>query len=111
MMEENKWWLITDYDTTKRIIRADLANMQRSFIDIGCQLMQVRDRELYKDGGYDSVWAFAEQEFGIQRSTASRWMKMCQKFSVDGSSPVLKDEYKDFGKSQLQEMLDRKSVV
>lgn len=105
MMDENKWWLITDYDTTKRIIRADLANMQRSFIDIGCQLMQVRDRELYKDGGYDSVWAFAEQEFGIQRSTASRWMKMCQKFSVDGSSPVLKDEYKDFGKSQLQEML------
>lgn len=105
MMEENKWWLIIDYDTTKRIIRADLANMQRSFIDIGCQLMQARDRELYKDGGYDSVWAFAEQEFGIQRSTASRWMKMCQKFSVDGSSPVLKDEYKDFGKSQLQEML------
>ena len=105
IMEENKWWLITDYDTTKRIIRADLANMQRSFIDIGCQLMQVRDRELYKDGGYDSVWAFAEQEFGIQRSTASRWMKMCQKFSVDGCSPVLKDEYKDFGKSQLQEML------
>ena len=100
-----KWWLDVDYDTTKRIIRADLANMQRSFIDIGCQLMQVRDRELYKDGGYDSVWAFAEQEFGIQRSTASRWMKMCQKFSVDGSSPVLKDEYKDFGKSQLQEML------
>lgn len=105
IMEENKWWLIIDYDTTKRIIQADLANMQRSFIDIGCQLMQVRDRELYKDGGYDSVWAFAEQEFGIQRSTASRWMKMCQKFSVDGSSPVLKDEYKDFGKSQLQEML------
>lgn len=105
IMEENKWWLIIDYDTTKRIIRADLANMQRSFIDIGCQLMQVRDRELYKDGGYDSVWAFAEQEFGIQRSTASRWMKMCQKFSVDGSSPVLKDEYNDFGKSQLQEML------
>ena len=105
IMEENKWWLIIDYDTTKRIIRADLANMQRSFIDIGCQLMQVRDRELYKDGGYENVWAFAEQEFGIQRSTASRWMKMCQKFSVDGSSPVLKDEYKDFGKSQLQEML------
>ena len=105
IMEENKWWLIIDYDTTKRIIRADLANMQRSFIDIGCQLMQVRDRELYKDGGYDSVWAFAEQEFGIQRSTESRWMKMCQKFSVDGCSPVLKDEYKDFGKSQLQEML------
>lgn len=105
IMEENKWWLIIDYDTTKRIIRADLANMQRSFIDIGCQLMQVRDRELYKDGGYENVWAFAEQEFGIQRSTASRWMKMCKKFSVDGSSPVLKDEYKDFGKSQLQEML------
>ena len=104
-MEENKWWLITDYDTTKRIIQADLVNMQRSFIDIGCQLMQVRDRELYKDGGYESVWDFAEKEFGIQRSTASRWMKMCQKFSVDGSSPVLKDEYKDFGKSQLQEML------
>lgn len=105
MTDENKWWLITDYDTTKRIIRADLANMQRSFIDIGCQLMQVRDRELYKDGGYESVWDFAEKEFGIQRSTASRWMKMCKKFSVDGCSPMLKDEYKDFGKSQLQEML------
>ena len=30
---------------------------------------------------------------------------MNDKFSRDGNSPYLKEEYRDFGKSQLQEML------
>lgn len=30
---------------------------------------------------------------------------MNDKFSQDGNSPYLKEEYRDFGKSQLQEML------
>ena len=65
----------------------------------------IRDRELFRDGGYNSIWEFAEDQYRIKKSAASRWMAMNDKFSKDGNSPILDDKYKDFNKSQLQEML------
>lgn len=65
----------------------------------------IRDRELFRDGGYSSIWEFAEDQYGIKKSATSRWMAMNDKFSKDGNSPILDDKYKDFNKSQLQEML------
>ena len=61
--------------------------------------------ELYREDGYGSIWEFAEDNYGIRKSTASRWMAMNDKFSQGGNSPNLADEFKGFEKSQLQEML------
>lgn len=96
---------ITNYDNAKNIIRRDLESMSRKFITIGYYLKMIRDNEMYRQDGFKDIWEFAQDTYGISKSTCSRWMTMNDKFSRDGNSPYLKEEYRDFGKSQLQEML------
>ena len=92
-------------DDAKTFIKANITTAARSFIAIGFYLKCVRDRGLFLEDGYQSVWEFAKAEYGISMSTASRYMTMNDRFSQDGNSPNVKEEYKAFGKSQLQEML------
>ena len=79
--------------------------MKKNFIAAGYYMKYIRDNELFREDGYESIWEFAEDNYGIQKSTASRWMAMNDKFSQGGNSPNLADEFKGFEKSQLQEML------
>lgn len=96
---------LVSYDSAKRIIRRDLESMSRKFITIGYYLKLIRDNEMYRQDGFRDIWEFAQDTYGISKSTCSRWMAMNDKFSQGGNSPYLKEEYRDFGKSQLQEML------
>lgn len=102
---KDKWYLTLNYSETKDIIREKLQNMSRDFVAIGYYLKWIRDNELYKQDGYSSIWEFAEDNYGIKRTTASRWMAMNDKFSEGGNTPILAKEFRMFGKSQLQEML------
>lgn len=105
-MENDKWYEVDiPLDEVKRILSANLKEMSRSFIAAGYYMKYIRDKKLYLQDGYNSIWEFAESQYGIQKSTASRWMAMNDRFSRDGNSPVLADKYKSFNKSQLQEML------
>ena len=79
--------------------------MKMNFIAAGYYMKYIRDRELFREDGYESIWEFAEDNYGIKKSTASRWMAMNDKFSQGGNSPILAEEYRGFEKSQLQEML------
>ena len=97
--------LITTYGEAKDIIRKDLESMSKKFITIGYYLKYIRDKELYIQDGFESIWDFARDTYGISKSTCSRWMHMNDKFSEGGNSPKLRQEFASFGKSQLQEML------
>lgn len=102
---QERWFLSLSYSDKKEIIREKLQNMSRDFIVIGYCLKSIRDDESYKQDGYSSIWEFAEDNYGIKRTTASRWMAMNDKFSEGGNTPILAEEFRMFGKSQLQEML------
>lgn len=103
---ESKWYeMDMPLNDVKKLLSANIKTMSRSFIAAGYYMKYIRDRELFRDGGYNSIWEFAEDQYGIKKSAASRWMAMNDKFSKDGNSPILDDKYKDFNKSQLQEML------
>ena len=65
----------------------------------------IRDKELYREAGYESSWDYAAERFGFSKSTASRYMTRNDKFSVGGNSPVLAEEFREYSKAQLQEML------
>lgn len=104
-MEEIRWYEKLNYTETKDIIKEKLQNMSRDFVAIGFYLKLIRDKSLFLEDGYKSIWEFAEDNYGIKRSTASRWMAMNDKFSKNGNTPILSEEYINFGKSQLQEML------
>lgn len=92
-------------EDAKTFIKANITTAARSFIAIGFYLKCVRDRELFTEDGFQNVWDFAKEEYGISKSTASRYMSMNDRFSEKGNSPNIREEYRAFGKSQLQEML------
>lgn len=105
MDELERWYTSLTYTEAKDILQEKLDNMKKDFIAAGYYLKYIRDNKQYLEDGYATIWEFAEDNYGIKKSTASRWMSMNCKFSQDGNSPILAEEYKEFGKSQLQEML------
>ena len=105
MNELYKWYEHVTYQEAKNILREKMDVMKKNFIAAGYYMKYIRDNELFREDGYESIWEFAEDNYGIQKSTASRWMAMNDKFSQGGNSPNLADEFKGFEKSQLQEML------
>ena len=101
----SSWYKNVSYDDAKIFIRTNIESAARSFIAIGYYLKLIRDGELYREEGHESIWDFAMAEYGISKSTASRYMSMNDRFSLDGNSPIADQKYKDFEKSKLQEML------
>lgn len=93
------------YEEAKNILREKMDVMKKNFIAAGYYMKYIRDNELYREDGYESIWEFAEDNYRIRKSTASRWMAMNDKFSQGGNSPILAAEFRGFEKSQLQEML------
>lgn len=76
-----------------------------NFVAMGYYLKHIWDGGLYVNKGYHNIWDCAEAELHLSQATASRYINICKKFSKDGDSPFLDDRYKEFGKSQLQELL------
>lgn len=106
MNEELKEWYNTvPYEEIKNIIRDRMSVMAREYVGIGFYLRRVRDNEMYLEDGYKDVHEFAAAEFGMSRSTVNHCMRINEQFSVGGNSPTIDNRYKDFSKSQLQEML------
>lgn len=101
----SSWYKNVSYDDAKIFIRTNIESAARSFIAIGYYLKLIRDGELYREEGHENIWDFAIAEYGISKSTASRYMSMNDRFSLDGNSPIVDQKYKDFEKSKLQEML------
>lgn len=103
--ESTQWYHDVSYKDAKIFIRTNLTSAARSFVAVGYYLKHIRDTEGFLEDGFESIWEFAQAEYGISKSTASRYMTMNDRFSQGGNSPVIREEYKEFGKSQLQEML------
>ncbi len=108
VVQELPWYAKCSLDDARCFIGANLKTVARCVVAVGYYLKQVRDRELWMDAeeaGYTSVWDFASREFGISKSTASRYMSINDRFSEGGDSPLILEKYAELSKSQLQEML------
>lgn len=86
-------------------IKACLLDAGRNVIAVGYYLKVIRDRELFRDAGYRNIWEYAWGEYGFSKSTAHRYMARNDRFSVGGNSPVMAEEYREYSRAQLQEML------
>ena len=99
------WYQNVSLEDAEVYIAANLKSAVRSVIAVGYYLKCVRDGELYREAGFENIWDYARDRFGFSVSTACRYMKRNDRFSKGGNSPVIDEKYKDFNKSQLQEML------
>lgn len=100
-----EWYKDLQYQDVKGFIRDNINSASRSFVAIGYYLKYVRDLRLFIEDGYQSIWGFAKGEYGIGKSSASQFMSINDKFSKDGNSPILQEQFKDFSSSKLAEML------
>lgn len=87
----------------KEDIRRKLDETAGNFVHIGYRLKQIRDSGMY-DGAAD-VFEFAAREFGLGKSTVSRFIAINEKYSEGGNSLELKEEFRGFSSSKLSEML------
>lgn len=87
----------------KEDIRRKLQETAGNFVYIGYRLKQIRDSGMYD--GCESVYEFAEKEYGLSKSVVSRFMAINDKFSKHGNSIELRDEFVGLNQSQLTEML------
>lgn len=99
------WYKSVGYQDAKNIIKEKMKSSVENFIAIGYYLKHIDETEQYKEDGYVNIWECAKQEFGFSQARASRCINICKAYSVDGDSPYIDEQFKNFNPSQLQEML------
>jgi len=100
-----EWYRDVSLEDAEVFIRSNLQSAVRSVIATGFYLKHIRDNELYLEAGYKNVNEYAMDRFGLSASATSRYITRNTMFSRGGNSPLIDDRFKDFSKSQLQEML------
>lgn len=102
-MEEYTQITLAEWMSWKEDIRQKLQETAGNFVHIGYRLKQIRDSGMY-DGAED-IFEFAQKEYGLSKSTVSRFIAINEKFSEGGNSLELREEYRNIGSSKLSEML------
>lgn len=92
------------YQELKEGIEHRLNSAAEDFFVIGYYLRQISEGALFIEDGYKSVWEFAKGEFNLSTASASRFMAINSKFSIDGGQ-TMEQKYIGMGVSKLQEML------
>lgn len=100
-----EWYRDVSLEDAEVFIRSNLQSAVRSVIATGFYLKHIRDNELYLKAGYKNINEYAMDRFGLSASATSRYITRNTRFSRGGNSPLIDDRFKDFSKSQLQEML------
>lgn len=100
-----EWYRDVSLEDAEVFIRSNLQSAVRRVIATGFYLKHIRDNELYLEAGYKNVNEYAMDRFGLSASATSRYITRNTRFSRGGNSPLIDDRFKDFSKSQLQEML------
>ncbi len=94
----------TTYEEFKTELDTELSKSTEGFVRIGYLLKLARDTDVLA-GRYSSVTEFAQAEYGIDKTTVSRWMRINDKFSEGGYSDQLLEQYRGFGYAKLSLML------
>ena len=102
-MEEYAQITLDQWLQWKEDIRRKLEETAGNFVYIGYRLKQIRDSGMY--GGAADIFGFAEKEYGLGKSTVSRFIAINERYSEGGNSLELKEEFRGFSSSKLSEML------
>jgi hypothetical protein len=98
LKESSYWPFKTEMD---REVKAHA----EGFVRIGYLLKLARDTEVLKESGYANVNDFAQKEYGLSKDMVSRYIRINDRFSVDGNSDKLQERYSEFGYAKLADML------
>ncbi|MBE6014742.1 MAG: hypothetical protein E7241_05180 [Lachnospiraceae bacterium] len=93
------------YQQFKATMDQTVNSTVQNIVKIGYLLKVARDTGILQESGYTTMRDFAQAEYNIDASTASRFIGINDKYSMGGNSMELDDKYKGFEASKLVEML------
>lgn len=96
---------IKQYDEFKATLDKEFTKAAESFVRIGYLLKVARDTDILHNSGYKSVTEFAKAEYNITPDMVSRYIKINDRFSVDGYGQELREDMQGYGIAKLQIML------
>ena len=85
--------------------QSKIIGLKKDFVKIGYKLRKIDEMKLYENDGYKSVAEFAKTECNLTGSDVTRFMKINERYSIDGYSEELRPEFLEYGSSKLAEML------
>lgn len=93
------------YREYKEALDGELQRSAESFVRIGYLLKVAVDTDILKESGYRNVNEFAQEEYNLDKSQVSRFIRINDEFSENGYSDRLQERYRSFGYSKLALML------
>ena len=93
---------------TRRLANISYKDIKNGFVGFGYYLKIIRDEKLWQGQGYDSFNRVLGDEYGKDKSWASRCINLYDKFGIPvepGELPRLEDAYESYNVSQLIEMI------
>lgn len=96
---------LPELEQEEKQIRENLGGIVRNFVRTGWHLSRIDRSGAYKLKGYNSIAEYARETFGMAPDGVSRFIHVYEKYSIQGDTPELREEYRDFNFSQLTEML------
>lgn len=93
------------YGEFKKELDTELQKTSESFVRIGYLLKVAMETDILKESGYFNVNDFAKQEYGLDPTQVSRFININNRFSENGNSPYLKEQYRGIGYAKLAIML------
>lgn len=94
------------YKEFKAELDAEMNRVANGFVRIGYALKVARDTSILYESGYTSVVAFAAGEYNLDKSQVSRFIAINDKFSEEGYSDRIQEQYAAFGYAKLSLMLN-----
>lgn len=96
---------LPELEQEEKQIRENLGGIVKNFVRAGWHLSRIDRSGAYKLKGYSSITEYARETFGMTPDGVSRFIHVYEKYSIQGDTPELREEYRDFKFSQLTEML------
>lgn len=94
-----------NYQEFKEKLDNEMREASERFVHIGWLLRQALETDILKESGYANVNEFAQKEYGLDKTQVSRFININMRFSEDGNSPRLKEQYRGTGYAKLALML------
>lgn len=79
--------------------------IKEGFMEMGYLLKMARDTDILKGSEYRNYEEFAEKRYDLDKGTVSRYIRIVERFSVDGNSHILQGSYRNVGFAKLSLML------
>lgn len=95
----------SNYEAYRQELGREVSRVAESFVRIGYLLKVARDTNILEGSKYSNYLDFAAGEYGLDKTTVSRFININSRFSVGGNSNTILPQYAEYGRAQLQEML------